>query len=166
MNTSSAGRVELEVMRDRNDNVVIICALRIWIRWGFTRETRLRLLGSDADRRDQYMRDAALACIREIGVDTGGSNVSVGVCPGTGRVIIEMNPRVSRFVCGQATDYPIAKIAHSWRAHPDEITNDITQTTPASFEPTIDYVYQGAPIHLRKVPSHQARAGHADEVGG
>ncbi len=97
------------------------------------------------DREYQMMRDAALACLREIGVDTGGSNVQFAIDPATGRmVIVEMNPRVSRSsaLASKATGFPIAKIAAKLAVgyRLDEIKNDITRKTPACFEPTIDYV--------------------------
>ena len=143
---------ELEVMRDRADNAVIICSIENLDPMGVHTGDSITVAPALTltDREYQALRDAALACIREIGVDTGGSNVQFGVCPKTGRiVIIEMNPRVSRSsaLASKATGYPIAKIAALLAVGYtlDEITNDITQTTPASFEPTIDYIVTKIP---------------------
>ena len=143
---------ELEVMRDRADNVVIICSIENLDPMGVHTGDSITVAPAQTltDREYQHLRDASLACIREIGVDTGGSNVQFGVCPQTGRVvIIEMNPRVSRSsaLASKATGYPIAKIAALLAVGYtlDEITNDITRTTPASFEPTIDYVVTKIP---------------------
>ncbi len=143
---------ELEVMRDRADNVVIICSIENLDPMGVHTGDSITVAPAQTltDREYQHLRDAAIACIREIGVDTGGSNVQFGVCPDTGRVvIIEMNPRVSRSsaLASKATGYPIAKIAALLAVGYtlDEITNDITTTTPASFEPTIDYVVTKIP---------------------
>ena len=143
---------ELEVMRDRHDNVVIICSIENLDPMGVHTGDSITVAPAQTltDKEYQYLRDAAVACIREIGVDTGGSNVQFGVCPATGRVvIIEMNPRVSRSsaLASKATGYPIAKIAALLAVGftLDEITNDITTTTPASFEPTIDYVVTKVP---------------------
>ena len=121
------------------------------------------------DREYQMMRDAALACLREIGVDTGGSNVQFAIDPADGRmVIVEMNPRVSRSsaLASKATGFPIAKIAAKLAVgyRLDEIKNDITRKTPACFEPTIDYVVVKIPRwQFEKFPGRRAGAGHADE---
>ena len=143
---------ELEVMRDRNDNVVIICGIENLDPMGVHTGDSITVapIQTLTDKEYQHLRDAAVACLREIGVDTGGSNVQFGVCPDTGRVvIIEMNPRVSRSsaLASKATGYPIAKVAALLAVGYtlDEITNDITRTTPASFEPTIDYVVTKVP---------------------
>lgn len=143
---------ELEVMRDHADNVVIVCSIEnldpMGVHTGDSVTVAPALTLSD--REYQKLRDASLAVIREIGVDTGGSNVQFGVCPKTGRiVVIEMNPRVSRSsaLASKATGYPIAKIAAllavGYRL--DELTNDITSSTPASFEPSIDYIVTKMP---------------------
>ena len=138
---------ELEVMRDRKDNVVIVCSIENFDPMGIHTGDSITVAPALTltDREYQEMRDASLAIIREIGVDTGGSNIQFGVCPETGRmVVIEMNPRVSRSsaLASKATGFPIAKIAAKLAVGYtlDEITNDITRETPACFEPTIDYV--------------------------
>jgi len=138
---------ELEVMRDRADNVVIVCPIENFDPMGIHTGDSITVAPAMTltDREYQMMRDASLAIIREIGVDTGGCNIQFGVHPGTGRmVIIEMNPRVSRSsaLASKATGFPIAKIAAKLAVGYtlDEITNDITMETPACFEPTIDYV--------------------------
>ncbi|MCB9524378.1 MAG: carbamoyl-phosphate synthase large subunit [Myxococcales bacterium] len=143
---------ELEVMRDRADNVVIICSIENLDPMGVHTGDSITVAPAQtlSDREYQALRDASIACLREIGVDTGGSNVQFGVCPNTGRVvIIEMNPRVSRSsaLASKATGYPIAKVAALLAVGYtlDEITNDITQVTPASFEPSIDYVVTKLP---------------------
>ena len=138
---------ELEVMRDRMDNVVIVCPIENFDPMGIHTGDSITVAPAMTltDREYQMMRDASLAIIREIGVDTGGCNIQFGVHPETGRlVIIEMNPRVSRSsaLASKATGFPIAKIAAKLAVGYtlDEITNDITMETPACFEPTIDYV--------------------------
>ena len=143
---------ELEVMRDTADNVVIICSIENLDPMGVHTGDSITVAPAQTltDREYQYLRDASIACIREIGVDTGGSNVQFGVDPRTGRVvIIEMNPRVSRSsaLASKATGFPIAKIAALLAVgyHLDELKNDITRVTPASFEPTIDYVVTKIP---------------------
>ena len=137
---------ELEVMRDLNDNVVIICSIENFDAMGVHTGDSITVAPAQTltDKEYQAMRDAAIAIIREIGVDTGGSNIQFAVHPGTGRmVVIEMNPRVSRSsaLASKATGFPIAKIAAKLAVglSLDEIPNDITKETPASFEPTIDY---------------------------
>lgn len=138
---------ELEVMRDRRDNVVIVCPIENLDPMGIHTGDSITVAPAMTltDREYQDMRDASLKIIREIGVDTGGCNIQFGVHPETGRmVIIEMNPRVSRSsaLASKATGFPIAKIAAKLAVGYtlDEITNDITRVTPACFEPTIDYV--------------------------
>ena len=138
---------ELEVMRDSKDNVVIICSIENLDPLGVHTGDSITVAPAQTltDKEYQIMRDAALRIIREIGVDTGGSNIQFAVHPDTGRlVIIEMNPRVSRSsaLASKATGFPIAKIAAKLAVGYtlDEIPNDITRETPASFEPTIDYV--------------------------
>ncbi len=137
---------ELEVMRDRADNVVIICSIENFDPMGVHTGDSITVAPAQTltDKEYQRMRDAAIRIIREIGVDTGGSNIQFAVHPQTGRmVVIEMNPRVSRSsaLASKATGYPIAKIAAKLAIGYtlDEIPNDITRKTPASFEPTIDY---------------------------
>ena len=143
---------ELEVMRDRKDNVVIVCPIENFDPMGIHTGDSITVAPAMTltDREYQEMRDASLAIIREIGVDTGGCNIQFGVHPGTGRmVIIEMNPRVSRSsaLASKATGFPIAKIAARLAVGYtlDEITNDITRETPACFEPTVDYVVVKVP---------------------
>src|SRR5712672_4814868 len=138
---------ELEVMRDLKDNVIIICSIENFDPMGVHTGDSITVAPAQTltDREYQAMRDAAIAVIREIGVDTGGSNVQFAIHPKTGRmVIIEMNPRVSRSsaLASKATGFPIAKIAAKLAVgyRLDEIRNDITRKTPACFEPTLDYV--------------------------
>ena len=138
---------ELEVMRDLADNVIIICSIENVDPMGVHTGDSITVAPAQTltDREYQAMRDAAIKVIREIGVETGGSNVQFGVHPSTGRlVVIEMNPRVSRSsaLASKATGFPIAKIAARLAVGYtlDEIPNDITQKTPSCFEPTIDYV--------------------------
>ncbi len=137
---------ELEVMRDSKDNVVIVCAIENFDPMGVHTGDSITVAPAQTltDKEYQLMRDAAIAIMREIGVDTGGSNVQFAVDPETGRmVVIEMNPRVSRSsaLASKATGFPIAKIAAKLAVGYtlDEIPNDITKETPACFEPTIDY---------------------------
>lgn len=137
---------ELEVMRDLKDNVVIICSIENFDPMGVHTGDSITVAPAQTltDKEYQYMRDAAIKIMREIGVDTGGSNVQFATDPKTGRqVVIEMNPRVSRSsaLASKATGFPIAKIAAKLAVGYtlDEIPNDITKKTPASFEPTIDY---------------------------
>ena len=138
---------ELEVMRDTKDNVVIICSIENFDPMGVHTGDSITVAPAQTltDKEYQRMRDASIAIIREIGVDTGGSNIQFALNPDTGRmIIIEMNPRVSRSsaLASKATGFPIAKIAAKLAVGLtlDEIRNDITRETPASFEPTIDYV--------------------------
>jgi carbamoyl-phosphate synthase large subunit len=137
---------ELEVMRDFKDNVVIICSIENFDPMGVHTGDSITVAPAQTltDKEYQLMRDASLAIIREIGVETGGSNIQFAVHPGTGEmVVIEMNPRVSRSsaLASKATGFPIAKIAAKLAVGYtlDEIPNDITKETMASFEPTIDY---------------------------
>ncbi|HXB67990.1 MAG TPA: carbamoyl-phosphate synthase large subunit [Candidatus Acidoferrales bacterium] len=138
---------ELEVMRDLADNCIIVCSIENFDPMGVHTGDSITVAPAQTltDREYQMMRDGALACLREIGVDTGGSNVQFAINPVNGRmVIIEMNPRVSRSsaLASKATGFPIAKIAAKLAVgyRLDEIPNDITRKTPACFEPTIDYV--------------------------
>jgi len=143
---------ELEVMRDGRDNVVIVCSIENFDPMGVHTGDSITVAPAQTltDKEYQIMRDAAVACIRAIGVDTGGSNIQFAVHPTTGRlVVIEMNPRVSRSsaLASKATGFPIAKIAAKLAVGYtlDEIPNDITRETPACFEPTIDYVVTKIP---------------------
>jgi len=138
---------EMEVVRDRADNCIIVCSIENVDPMGVHTGDSVTVAPALTltDREYQRMRDASIACLRKIGVDTGGSNVQFGVNPADGRmVVIEMNPRVSRSsaLASKATGFPIAKIAAKLAVGYtlDELGNDITRTTPASFEPTIDYV--------------------------
>ncbi len=138
---------ELELMRDLNDNVVVICSIENFDAMGVHTGDSITVAPAQTltDKEYQRMRDAAIAVIREVGVETGGSNIQFAVDPDSGRiVVIEMNPRVSRSsaLASKATGFPIAKIAAKLAVGYtlDEIRNDITKTTPSSFEPTLDYV--------------------------
>ena len=138
---------ELELMRDLADNVIVICSIENFDPMGVHTGDSITVAPAQTltDREYQAMRDAAIAVIREIGVETGGSNIQFAVDPQNGRmVVIEMNPRVSRSsaLASKATGFPIAKIAAKLAVGYtlDEITNDITRKTPACFEPTLDYV--------------------------
>jgi len=143
---------ELEVVRDPHDNVVIVCSIENLDPMGIHTGDSVTVAPAQTltDREYQVLRNAAIAIVREIGVDTGGANVQFGVNPKDGRiVVIEMNPRVSRSsaLASKATGYPIAKIATKLALGYtlDEIKNDITRDTPASFEPTLDYVVVKVP---------------------
>jgi carbamoyl-phosphate synthase large subunit len=143
---------ELEVMRDLADNVIIICSIENFDPMGVHTGDSITVAPAQTltDREYQHMRDAAIKVIREIGVETGGSNIQFALNPSTGRmVVIEMNPRVSRSsaLASKATGFPIAKIAARLAVGYtlDEIPNDITLKTPACFEPTIDYVVAKIP---------------------
>ncbi|MCH2185189.1 carbamoyl-phosphate synthase large subunit [Myxococcota bacterium] len=143
---------ELEVMRDKADNVVVICSIENFDAMGVHTGDSITVAPAQTltDREYQEMRDAAIAIMREIGVETGGSNVQFGVDPKDGSlIVIEMNPRVSRSsaLASKATGFPIAKIAAKLAVgySLDEVPNDITRETPASFEPTIDYVVTKIP---------------------
>lgn len=144
--------IELEVMRDRLDNVVIICSIENFDPMGVHTGDSITVapVQTLTDKEYQSLRNAAIKVIRAVGVDTGGSNVQFGINPNNGHiVVIEMNPRVSRSsaLASKATGYPIAKIAAKLAVGLtlDEIPNDITKSTPASFEPTIDYVVTKIP---------------------
>ncbi len=158
---------ELEVMRDMADNVVIICSIENLDPMGVHTGDSITVAPAQTltDKEYQLMRDAAIRIIREIGVDTGGSNIQFAIEPDTGRmVVIEMNPRVSRSsaLASKATGFPIAKIAARLAVgyRLDEIPNDITRMTPSCFEPTIDYV-------VTKIPrfAFEKFRGAADELG-
>src|SRR5450432_2619550 len=143
---------ELEVMRDLADNAIIVCSIENFDPMGVHTGDSITVAPAQTltDREYQMMRDAALRCLREIGVETGGSNVQFAINPKDGRmVIIEMNPRVSRSsaLASKATGFPIAKIAAKLAVGYtlDELKNDITRVTPACFEPTIDYVVTKVP---------------------
>ena len=155
---------ELEVMRDTADNVVIICSIENFDPMGVHTGDSITVAPAQTltDKEYQILRDASLKIIREIGVDTGGSNIQFGVNPRDGRlVVIEMNPRVSRSsaLASKATGFPIAKIAAKLAVGYtlDEIRNDITRETPACFEPTIDYVVTKIPrFTFEKFPAADA----------
>jgi carbamoyl-phosphate synthase large subunit len=158
---------ELELMRDFNDNVIVICSIENFDAMGVHTGDSITVAPAQtlSDREYQNMRDAAIKVIREIGVETGGSNIQFAVHPHTGRMtVIEMNPRVSRSsaLASKATGFPIAKIAAKLAVGYtlDEITNDITRKTPACFEPTLDYV-------VVKIPKWQfEKFNGADETLG
>jgi carbamoyl-phosphate synthase large subunit len=155
---------EMEVMRDKDDNVVIICSIENFDPMGVHTGDSITVAPAQTltDKEYQRMRDASLAVIREIGVETGGSNIQFAIHPGTGRmIVIEMNPRVSRSsaLASKATGFPIAKIAAKlavgYRLH--ELPNDITRVTTACFEPTIDYVVTKVPrFAFEKFPDADA----------
>src|SRR5512133_2756249 len=155
---------ELEVMRDTADNVVIICSIENFDAMGVHTGDSITVAPSQTltDKEYQILRDASLKIIREIGVDTGGSNIQFGINPKNGRlIVIEMNPRVSRSsaLASKATGFPIAKIAAKLAVGYtlDEIRNDITRETPACFEPTIDYVVTKVPrFTFEKFPAANA----------
>lgn len=152
---------ELEVMRDKNDNVVVICSIENFDPMGVHTGDSITVAPAQTltDKEYQKMRDSAITCIREIGVETGGSNIQFAVNPKTGRlVVIEMNPRVSRSsaLASKATGFPIAKIAAKLAVGYtlDEIPNDITLRTPSCFEPVIDYCVVKIPrFTFEKFPS-------------
>jgi carbamoyl-phosphate synthase large subunit len=158
---------ELEVMRDLADNCIIICSIENFDPMGVHTGDSITVAPAQTltDREYQMMRDGALRCLREIGVDTGGSNVQFAINPDNGKmVIIEMNPRVSRSsaLASKATGFPIAKIAAKLAVgyRLDEIRNDITLKTPACFEPTIDYVVAKIPKWaFEKFPGADATLG-------
>ena len=155
---------EMEVMRDMDDNVVIICSIENFDPMGVHTGDSITVAPAQTltDKEYQRMRDASIAVIREIGVETGGSNIQFAIHPQTGRmIVIEMNPRVSRSsaLASKATGFPIAKIAAKlavgYRLH--ELTNDITRQTTACFEPTIDYVVTKIPrFTFEKFPEADA----------
>jgi len=151
---------ELEVVRDTVDNVIIICSIENLDPMGVHTGDSITVAPAQTltDKEYQRLRQASLAIIREIGVDTGGSNIQFGINPADGRmVVIEMNPRVSRSsaLASKATGYPIAKVAAKLAMgyRLDELKNDITRDTPASFEPTLDYVVVKIPrFNFEKFP--------------
>ena len=171
---------ELEVMRDKADNVVVICSIEnidpMGVHTGDSVTVAPALTLTDPQY--QMLRDAAKAIIRKIGVDTGGSNVQFAVHPQTGEmVVIEMNPRVSRSsaLASKATGFPIAKIAAKLAVGYtlDEVPNDITRKTPACFEPTLDYVvtkiprwaFEKFPLVDRELTTHMKSVGEAMAIG-
>jgi carbamoyl-phosphate synthase large subunit len=174
------GEFELEVMRDRNDNVVIICSIENVDPMGVHTGDSVTVAPAQTltDRLYQELRDQALRVIRAVGVETGGSNIQFAVNPETGEVVvIEMNPRVSRSsaLASKATGFPIAKIAAKLAVGYalEEIPNDITRASPASFEPTIDYVVTKIPrFAFEKFPgsdgsltTHMKSVGEAMAIG-
>ncbi|GAA0358915.1 carbamoyl-phosphate synthase large subunit [Microbispora corallina] len=171
---------ELEVMRDRADNVVIVCSIENIDPMGVHTGDSVTVAPALTltDREYQNMRDVAIAVIREVGVDTGGCNIQFAVDPATGRmVVIEMNPRVSRSsaLASKATGFPIAKIAAKLAIGYtlDEIPNDITKETPASFEPSLDYIVVKVPRFAfekfagadRTLTTHMKSVGEAMAIG-
>ncbi|WP_406833862.1 carbamoyl-phosphate synthase large subunit [Pseudomonas asiatica] len=157
---------EMEVVRDSSDNCIIVCSIENFDPMGVHTGDSITVAPAQTltDKEYQIMRSASLAVLREIGVETGGSNVQFGVCPNTGRmVVIEMNPRVSRSsaLASKATGFPIAKVAAKLAVGYtlDELQNDITGgRTPASFEPSIDYVVTKLPrFAFEKFPNADAR---------
>jgi carbamoyl-phosphate synthase large subunit len=158
---------ELEVMRDAADNCVVVCSIENLDPMGVHTGDSITVAPAQTltDPEYQAMRDDAFACLRRVGVETGGSNVQFAVEPTTGRrLVIEMNPRVSRSsaLASKATGFPIAKIAARLAVgyHLDEIRNDITRATPASFEPTIDYVVTKIPRWaFEKLPGSEGHLG-------
>src|ERR1700712_948594 len=155
---------EMEVVRDKKDNCIIVCSIENFDPMGVHTGDSITVAPAQTltDKEYQILRNASLAVLREIGVDTGGSNVQFGINPDDGRmVIIEMNPRVSRSsaLASKATGFPIAKIAAKLAVGYtlDELANDITGTTPAAFEPTIDYVVVKIPrFTFEKFPGSPA----------
>ncbi|HYI56962.1 MAG TPA: carbamoyl-phosphate synthase large subunit, partial [Microlunatus sp.] len=171
---------ELEVMRDRADNVVIVCSIENLDPMGVHTGDSITVAPAMTltDREYQRMRDVAIGIIRAVGVDTGGCNIQFAIDPATGRmIVIEMNPRVSRSsaLASKATGFPIAKIAAKVAIGYtlDEIPNDITEETPASFEPTLDYVIVKVPrFAFEKFPTaedtlttHMKSVGEAMGIG-
>ncbi|SIQ23146.1 carbamoyl-phosphate synthase large subunit [Aquipseudomonas alcaligenes] len=157
---------EMEVVRDKKDNCIIVCSIENFDPMGVHTGDSITVAPAQTltDKEYQILRNASLAVLREIGVETGGSNVQFGICPNTGRmVVIEMNPRVSRSsaLASKATGFPIAKIAAKLAVGYtlDELSNDITGgRTPASFEPAIDYVVTKIPrFAFEKFPKADAR---------
>src|SRR3954454_15320506 len=171
---------ELELMRDRKDNVVVVCSIENLDPMGVHTGDSITVAPAmtPTDREYQHMRDVGIAVLRAVGVDTGGCNIQFAVHPSTGRmIVIEMNPRVSRSsaLASKATGFPIAKIAARLAVgYPlDEIPNDITAVTPASFEPTLDYVVVKVPrFAFEKFPgadptltTHMKSVGEAMAIG-
>ncbi|TAM93129.1 MAG: carbamoyl-phosphate synthase large subunit [Jatrophihabitans sp.] len=171
---------ELELMRDRNDNVVVVCSIENLDPMGVHTGDSITVAPAMTltDREYQHMRDVGIAVLREVGVDTGGCNIQFAFDPATGRmIVIEMNPRVSRSsaLASKATGFPIAKIAAKLAVGYtlDEIPNDITRETPASFEPALDYVVVKVPrFAFEKFPgadpvltTHMKSVGEAMAIG-
>ena len=162
---------ELELMRDKHDNVVVICSIENLDPMGVHTGDSITVAPAMTltDREYQRMRDVGIAIIRAVGVDTGGCNIQFAVDPDDGRlVVIEMNPRVSRSsaLASKATGFPIAKIAARLAIGYtlDEVPNDITAETPASFEPALDYVVVKVPrFAFEKFPVGRPDADHAHE---
>ncbi|HEY3736804.1 MAG TPA: carbamoyl-phosphate synthase large subunit [Jatrophihabitans sp.] len=171
---------ELELMRDKNDNVVVVCSIENVDPMGVHTGDSITVAPAMTltDREYQHMRDVGIAVLREVGVDTGGCNIQFAIDPKTGRmIVIEMNPRVSRSsaLASKATGFPIAKIAAKLAVGYtlDEIPNDITKKTPAAFEPTLDYVVVKVPrFAFEKFPgadpvltTHMKSVGEAMSIG-
>ncbi len=164
---------EMEVVRDTADNCIIICSIENIDPMGVHTGDSITVAPALTltDKEYQRMRTGSINVLREIGVETGGSNVQWAINPADGRmVVIEMNPRVSRSsaLASKATGFPIAKVAARLAVGYtlDELTNDITMVTPASFEPSIDYVVTKiSALRLREIPRLRAAARHFDEVG-
>jgi carbamoyl-phosphate synthase large subunit len=171
---------ELELMRDRNDNVVVVCSIENLDPMGVHTGDSITVAPAMTltDREYQHMRDVGIAVLREVGVDTGGCNIQFAIDPADGRmIVIEMNPRVSRSsaLASKATGFPIAKIAAKLAVGYtlDEIPNDITKKTPAAFEPTLDYVVVKIPrFAFEKFPgadpvltTHMKSVGEAMAIG-
>ena len=167
------GEFELELMRDRNDNVIVVCSIENIDPMGVHTGDSVTVAPAQtlSDALYQELRDQAITVIRAVGVETGGSNVQFGVDPESGEiVVIEMNPRVSRSsaLASKATGFPIAKIAARLAVGYtlDEIPNDITRATPAAFEPTIDYVVTKMPrFAFEKFPGSEGAPDDPHEVG-
>ncbi|NLO04656.1 MAG: carbamoyl-phosphate synthase large subunit [candidate division WS1 bacterium] len=172
--------IEYEVMRDTADNVVVICAIENFDPMGVHTGDSITVAPTQTLSQPEYqrLRDMSIKCIREVGVDTGGSNIQFAVHPDTGEVVlIEMNPRVSRSsaLASKATGFPIAKIAAKLAVGYtlDELPNDITRETPASFEPTIDYVvtkiprwtFEKFPGAEERLTTHMKSVGEAMAIG-
>ncbi|HEY8301265.1 MAG TPA: carbamoyl-phosphate synthase large subunit [Jatrophihabitans sp.] len=171
---------ELELMRDKNDNVVVVCSIENLDPMGVHTGDSITVAPAMTltDREYQHMRDIGIAVLREVGVDTGGCNIQFAINPADGRmIVIEMNPRVSRSsaLASKATGFPIAKIAAKLAVGYtlDEIPNDITRETPAAFEPTLDYVVVKVPrFAFEKFPgadpvltTHMKSVGEAMSIG-
>jgi carbamoyl-phosphate synthase large subunit len=171
---------ELELMRDRKDNVVVVCSIENVDPMGVHTGDSITVAPAMTltDREYQHMRDIGIAVLREVGVDTGGCNIQFAINPDTGRlIVIEMNPRVSRSsaLASKATGFPIAKIAAKLAVGYtlDEVSNDITRATPASFEPALDYVVVKIPrFAFEKFPgadpvltTHMKSVGEAMSIG-
>lgn len=158
---------EMEVIRDCNDNCIIVCAIENLDPMGVHTGDSITVAPAQTltDKEYQILRNASIAVLREIGVETGGANIQFAINPDDGEmVVIEMNPRVSRSsaLASKATGFPIAKIAAKLAVGYtlDELTNEITQTTPASFEPTLDYIVTKIPrFTFEKFPDTEARLG-------